>query len=180
MVAVLGAALFAFWVAMAIWTFNDIQNAQPVAGHYFGLCAGADLPVIGLILYMLIRPKDTLAEVYDRALEEEALLREIEETLSCLLRGTGQGRVGLLPQLPRRTATRLQHLSAAMCATNGTSASSAARPRGRPLPPNPPRPLRKTGRAVSATAILNRTSPFTVRCRCGSRYTLSPRHRTPS
>jgi hypothetical protein len=31
----------------------------------------------------MIRPKATLAEVYDRALEEEALLREIEETLAC-------------------------------------------------------------------------------------------------
>jgi hypothetical protein len=32
---------------------------------------------------MMIRPKATLAEVYDRALEEEALLRELEETMTC-------------------------------------------------------------------------------------------------
>jgi RNA polymerase subunit RPABC4/transcription elongation factor Spt4 len=31
----------------------------------------------------MIRPKQTLADMYDRALEEEALLREIEETLGC-------------------------------------------------------------------------------------------------
>jgi len=40
-------------------------------------------PIVGWILYLMIRPKATLAEVYDRALEEEALLREIEETLAC-------------------------------------------------------------------------------------------------
>jgi hypothetical protein len=40
-------------------------------------------PIVGWVLYLMIRPKDTLAEVYDRALEEEALLREIEETLAC-------------------------------------------------------------------------------------------------
>jgi RNA polymerase subunit RPABC4/transcription elongation factor Spt4 len=40
-------------------------------------------PLIGLILYMMIRPKATLAEVYDRALEEEALLRELEQTAAC-------------------------------------------------------------------------------------------------
>ena len=40
-------------------------------------------PLIGLILYLMIRPKATLAEVYDRALEEEALLRELEQTAAC-------------------------------------------------------------------------------------------------
>ena len=31
----------------------------------------------------MIRPKATLADVYDRALEEEALLRELEQTQAC-------------------------------------------------------------------------------------------------
>ena len=38
---------------------------------------------VGVLLYLLIRPKETLAEQYDRALEEEALLREIEELNLC-------------------------------------------------------------------------------------------------
>jgi len=83
-VALLGAFLFAFWIAMGIWTFNDIRSRT---GDWLaiGLACLLSLvfPVVGLILYMMIRPKDTLAEVYDRALEEEAILRELEETSTC-------------------------------------------------------------------------------------------------
>ena len=43
----------------------------------------AIFPVVGLLLYLLLRPKETLAEAYDRALEEEALLRSVEEQLVC-------------------------------------------------------------------------------------------------
>jgi RNA polymerase subunit RPABC4/transcription elongation factor Spt4 len=83
-VAMLGAFLFAFWIAMGIWTFNDIRS-RTRDWLAIGLACLLVLifPVIGLILYMMIRPKETLAEVYDRALEEEALLRELEETLTC-------------------------------------------------------------------------------------------------
>jgi hypothetical protein len=40
-------------------------------------------PLVGWVLYMMIRPKERLSDIYDRALEEEALLREIEETVAC-------------------------------------------------------------------------------------------------
>jgi len=39
--------------------------------------------VFGLILYFLLRPHETLAEKYERALEEEALLQDIEERYNC-------------------------------------------------------------------------------------------------
>ncbi|RME50232.1 MAG: zinc-ribbon domain-containing protein [Caldilineae bacterium] len=83
-VAMLGAFLFAFWVAMGIWTFNDIRS-RTRDWLAIGLACLLVLvfPVVGLIIYLMIRPKDTLADVYDRALEEEALLRELEETLTC-------------------------------------------------------------------------------------------------
>lgn len=83
-VAVLGAFLFAFWIAMGIWTFNDIRSRT---GDWLAILLACVLvlifPIVGWVLYLMIRPKATLAEVYDRALEEEALLREIEETLAC-------------------------------------------------------------------------------------------------
>lgn len=83
-VALLGAFLFAFWIAMGIWTFNDIRS-RTRDWLAIGLASLLVLifPVVGLILYIMIRPKETLADVYDRALEEEALLRELEETLTC-------------------------------------------------------------------------------------------------
>ena len=36
-----------------------------------------------MLLYLLLRPKHTLAEVYDRQLEEEALLRDITARRAC-------------------------------------------------------------------------------------------------
>jgi len=37
----------------------------------------------GLLVYMILRPKETLADQYERALEEEALLQDIEDRLVC-------------------------------------------------------------------------------------------------
>lgn len=83
-VAVLGAFLFAFWVAMGIWTFNDIRSrTHDWLSILLAVLLVLAFPIIGLVLYTMIRPKQTLAEVYDRALEEEALLRELEVTLAC-------------------------------------------------------------------------------------------------
>ena len=83
-VAVLGAFLFAFWVAMGIWAFNDIRSrTHDWLSILLAVLLVMAFPIIGLVLYTMIRPKQTLAEVYDRALEEEALLRELEVTLAC-------------------------------------------------------------------------------------------------
>ena len=83
-VAVFGAFLFAFWIAMGIWTFNDIRSrSRDWLAILLACVLVLIFPIVGWVLYLMIRPKETLAEVYDRALEEEALLREIEETLAC-------------------------------------------------------------------------------------------------
>lgn len=83
-VAVTGAFLFAFWVAMGIWTFNDIRTrTRDWLAILLACVLVLVFPIVGWVLYLMIRPKETLGEVYDRALEEEALLREIEETVAC-------------------------------------------------------------------------------------------------
>jgi len=83
-VAVLGAFLFAFWVAMGIWAFNDIRaRSRDWLAIALACLLVLIFPIVGLLLYTMIRPKETLAEVYDRALEEEALLRELEESVTC-------------------------------------------------------------------------------------------------
>jgi len=84
LVAGIGAFVFAFWVAMGIWTFNDIRSrTRDWLAILLAVLLVIVFPIVGLILYTLIRPKATLAETYDRALEEEALLRELEETQAC-------------------------------------------------------------------------------------------------
>ena len=83
-VALLGAFIFAFWIAMGIWTFNDIRSRTR---DWLAIALASLLvlvfPLVGLVLYMMVRPRETLADVFDRALEEESLLRELESTLSC-------------------------------------------------------------------------------------------------
>lgn len=83
-VALLGAFLFAFWVAMGIWTFNDIRSrTRDWLAIILASLLVVIFPLVGLVLYMMVRPRETLADVFDRALEEESLLRELETTLSC-------------------------------------------------------------------------------------------------
>lgn len=84
LVAALGAFAFAFWIAMGIWAFNDIRSrTHDWLAIVLSVVLVLVFPIVGLILYWLIRPRTTLADVYDRALEEEALLRELEETSAC-------------------------------------------------------------------------------------------------
>lgn len=83
-VAIIGAFVFAFWAAVGIWTFNDIRSrSRDWLAILLSVLLVLVFPIIGWLLYLMIRPKQTLADQFDRALEEEALLREIEESLAC-------------------------------------------------------------------------------------------------
>ncbi|MFN2201738.1 MAG: zinc ribbon domain-containing protein [Caldilineaceae bacterium] len=83
-VAVFGAFVFAFWAAIGIWTFNDIRTrTRDWLAILLAVVLVLVFPIVGWLLYLMIRPKQTLADAFDRALEEEALLREIEETVAC-------------------------------------------------------------------------------------------------
>ena len=83
-VALSGAFLLAFWLSMVIWTFRDIRSrSRDIFAAVLAALMVLLFGPIGLMLYLLLRPRETLAEAYDRALEEEALLREIEERVVC-------------------------------------------------------------------------------------------------
>jgi RNA polymerase subunit RPABC4/transcription elongation factor Spt4 len=82
--SVLGALLAAVWLSLVIWTFRDMRSRSrdPFAQLLAALVV-ALLPGAGLVVYLILRPPETLAEAYERALEEEALLQEIEERPAC-------------------------------------------------------------------------------------------------
>lgn len=83
-VALSGAFLLAFWLSMVIWTFRDIRSrSRDIFAALLASLMVLLFGPIGLLLYLFLRPRETLAEAYDRALEEEALLREIEERVVC-------------------------------------------------------------------------------------------------
>lgn len=83
-VAVLGGLLVAFWIGLIVWTWRDIRTrSADIFAALLATLLVAVFNVLGILLYLLLRPRTTLAEQYDRALEEEALLREIEQARNC-------------------------------------------------------------------------------------------------
>jgi len=78
------AYLIVMWIAALIWTYRDIgaRTRDPMTQTVSVLTVLIfNLP--GLFLYLILRPKDTLADRYDRQLEAEALLHEIQEQATC-------------------------------------------------------------------------------------------------
>ena len=84
MVIPLAAWSTALWVGLIIWTFKDMRarSRDPFA-QIMAAVMVAVLTVPGWLIYLMLRPRETLAEAYERALEEEALLQEIEERPAC-------------------------------------------------------------------------------------------------
>jgi RNA polymerase subunit RPABC4/transcription elongation factor Spt4 len=78
------AYFLATWVAMAIWTFYDIRaRSEDILVQLFSVLLVVVFNLFGLLLYLLLRPKETLAEAYALALEEESYLVELEKQLRC-------------------------------------------------------------------------------------------------
>lgn len=82
--SVLFIYLLALWVAAIWWTFQDIHSRT----SSIALQMAATLLVIifnfpGLLVYCILRPQRTLAELYAESLEEEALLRTIDDSSLC-------------------------------------------------------------------------------------------------
>lgn len=79
-----GVVLVTFWIAMIIWTYRDMRarSRDPLAQILVAVMV-AILNAPGLLVYTLLRPRETLSEAYERSLEEEALLQEIEDKPTC-------------------------------------------------------------------------------------------------
>lgn len=79
-----GAFLAAFWISLVVWTFRDIRSrTHDVLFQLLSVLLVLVFNVVGLFLYLILRPKELLAEQYERALAEEMLLQDIEERLVC-------------------------------------------------------------------------------------------------
>lgn len=78
------ALTVAFWIAMVVWVFRDIRlRTRDFFAWILAALLALVMGPIGVILYLFLRPKETIAEVYDRQLEEEALLRDISLRRAC-------------------------------------------------------------------------------------------------
>jgi RNA polymerase subunit RPABC4/transcription elongation factor Spt4 len=85
-VAVAGFVAFGLAVQFSIivWTFMDIRSrSRDKVVWFFATALVFLFTIFGLVVYLILRPHETLMQAYERSLEEEALLQEIEERPIC-------------------------------------------------------------------------------------------------
>nr|MBA3450377.1 zinc ribbon domain-containing protein [Chloroflexia bacterium] len=79
------AYLIAVWFALAAWTFRDIESrSRSVFTQVFSTLLVVLFFAPGLVLYLILRPKETLDQAFQHALEEEYLLQDLDDSPLCL------------------------------------------------------------------------------------------------
>jgi len=80
-----GAAFIAaLWLSLVIWTYRDIRaRAKDPLIRILAVLVVGILFLPGIAIYLILRPQRTLEDEYQQSLEEEALLRSIEEAQTC-------------------------------------------------------------------------------------------------
>lgn len=80
----IGAYLVLIWAASVLWTYRDIRRrSEDVSVQVLAVSLVLLLPFAGIPLHLILRPPQTLAEKYERELEQEYLRRDIEEKYVC-------------------------------------------------------------------------------------------------
>lgn len=79
-VAFISAFTAAFWMSLIIWTFRDMRlRSRDIFAQLLASLVVLIFGPLGLLIYLILRPQETLSEAYARTLEEEALLQNITE-----------------------------------------------------------------------------------------------------
>jgi RNA polymerase subunit RPABC4/transcription elongation factor Spt4 len=82
--AFLIAYVVALWASLIVWTFRDIQSrTNDLLIQTLSTLLVVVFNVLGLVIYFVLRPHETVEEGYQRSLEEETLLQEIEQKEVC-------------------------------------------------------------------------------------------------
>ncbi|NLF49915.1 MAG: zinc ribbon domain-containing protein [Leptolinea sp.] len=78
------AFLAALWLSLIFWTFRDIRaRTRDNFARILAVVVVTVLSIPGIVIYLILRPGRTLEEEYQHTLEEEALLKAIEEINTC-------------------------------------------------------------------------------------------------
>lgn len=85
LVAALAGSYWAIlWLSAIVWTFRDVrERAQDSVSQVVAVLLVLVFSVFGLLLYLILRPHQTLAEAYERSLETEAMLQEVGAAGGC-------------------------------------------------------------------------------------------------
>ncbi len=76
------------WISIVVWVYRDVRDRSrdsslQALSVFIVLMFFPGFNIPGLVLYLMLRPRDTLEEAYARSLEEEALLRELGDEGAC-------------------------------------------------------------------------------------------------
>jgi RNA polymerase subunit RPABC4/transcription elongation factor Spt4 len=79
-----GAYLLALWFVLVVWTYRDIESrSKNVITQVFSTLLVVLFFIPGIVLYLMLRPRETLDATFQRSLEEEYLLQDLEELPLC-------------------------------------------------------------------------------------------------
>ena len=82
--AIVLSYLTLIWVTTILWAYRDIRGrSRDPLSQLVGVAIVVGLPLVGIPLYLVLRPTATLQQVYDRQLEQEAILSELHSISAC-------------------------------------------------------------------------------------------------
>lgn len=68
------------WLAIIIWVTRDsIHRSRSLLFQTFSILLNILIPILGVLLYLIIRPSQTLLERYYQEMEQRLLKEAIEE-----------------------------------------------------------------------------------------------------
>lgn len=79
-------ALYAgvLWLASVLWAYRDVRaRTDDSTTQTIGVAIVALIPLFGMAIYLIVRPRETILEAYERELEREALRFELHAVTPC-------------------------------------------------------------------------------------------------
>jgi hypothetical protein len=69
------------WLSAIVWVYRDVRNRTgDLTSQLVAVVLVALFNLPGLIVYLVIRPQATLSDAYERSLESEAILNQLQLT----------------------------------------------------------------------------------------------------
>ena len=73
------AYVLVLWLSGIVWVYRDVRTRTADEGsQWIAVLLVAVFNLPGLIVYLVIRPQATIADAYERSLEAEAILHELQ------------------------------------------------------------------------------------------------------
>ena len=79
-----GSYFLIMWLASIAWAYRDVrQRTDDMATQIVAIAIAVVFPIAGLPVYLVLRPRETLQDSYDRQLEENVILTELHNQNVC-------------------------------------------------------------------------------------------------